>query len=167
VFVPLLTRSSANQLQCVWTVGRGTLLRIENKVLSGVAMATPPGTMTSHYFLPNSFWNGWITEQTLIKSCNVKKKVPIGLHQTKASLNWIDPPWTTRVSNIRPAGRIRPVMLFSEAPDGLKDTWSPFLEEIEEKYSVLLFWRFQIKWIYVIILEKCSYVQYFVHYMFE
>jgi len=29
-----------------------------------------------------------------------------------------------------------------------------------EKYPVLLFWRFQIKWIYVIILENISYVQY-------
>jgi len=55
---------------------------------------------------------------------------------------------------------MRPVTSFDVAPDGLKDTWSPFIQEIEEKYIVLLFWRFQIKWIQVITLEKCSYVQY-------
>jgi len=65
-----------------------------------------------------------------------------------------------QVSNTRPAGQIRPAALFDVAPDGLKDTWSPFLKEIEEKIPVLLFWRFQIKWIYVGILETFSYVQY-------
>jgi len=34
-----------------------------------------------------------------------------------------------------------------------KTWWSPL-------YPVLLFWRFQIKWICVLILEKCSCVQY-------
>jgi len=30
-----------------------------------------------------------------------------------------------------------------------------------EKYTVLLFWKFQIKWIYVVILENIFNVQYF------
>jgi len=49
---------------------------------------------------------------------------------------------------------------FYVAPDGLKDTWSPFLQEMWEKYPVLLFWRYQMKWMYVIILENISYIQY-------
>jgi len=66
-----------------------------------------------------------------------------------------------QVSNTRPAGRFRPVALFYVAPGGFKDTWSPFLKEIEEIYPVLLFWRLRSKWIYVVILEKYSYVWYF------
>jgi len=48
------------------------------------------------------------------------------------------------------------------APGSFKDTWWPFFKkEIEEKYPVLLFWKFRIKWIYVVILDIFSYVQYF------
>jgi len=50
-----------------------------------------------------------------------------------------------RCQNTRPAGRIRPTTSFDVAPDGLKNTWSPFLKEMYEIYPVLLFWRFQIK----------------------
>jgi len=66
----------------------------------------------------------------------------------------------TQVSNTRPGRRIRPAASLYVAPDGFKDTWSPFLKEIEEKYSVLLFWRFRIKLIYIVILETFSNVQY-------
>jgi len=37
----------------------------------------------------------------------------------------------------------------------------PWWLERQEKYPILLFWRFQIKWIHVIISEKCSYGRYF------
>jgi len=59
-----------------------------------------------------------------------------------------------QVSNTRPAGQMQPTMSFYAAPDGLIDIWSPL-------YCVLLFWRLQTKWICVIIIEKCSCVQYF------
>jgi len=59
--------------------------------------------------------------------------------------------YTAQVSNTRPAGQIRPAASFYVAPDGLKDMWSPFPKEIEEKCPMLLFWRFQIKWICVVI----------------
>jgi len=67
----------------------------------------------------------------------------------------------TQVSNTRPAGPNPARRVASVAPDSFKDTRSPFLKEIEEKYPMLLFLRFRIKWIYVVILETCSYVQYF------
>jgi len=57
------------------------------------------------------------------------------------------------VSNTRPADRIWPPTSFHVAPDGLKDIRSPFLQEMYETYPVLLFWRLQIKSIYVTILE--------------
>jgi len=60
----------------------------------------------------------------------------------------------SQVSNTRPAGRMRATTSFYAAPDGLKDIRSPL-------NPVLLFWRLQIKWICVRILEKCSCVQYF------
>jgi len=63
--------------------------------------------------------------------------------------------------NARPAGQIRPAASFYVAPDGLKVLWSPFLKEIGEAFPVLLFWRFQIKRIHVVILETFSFVQYF------
>jgi len=47
---------------------------------------------------------------------------------------------------------------FYVGPVGFKDTWSPFLKEIEEKYPMLLFLRFRIKLMYVVILETFSYV---------
>jgi len=39
--------------------------------------------------------------------------------------------------------------------------WSPFLSRNWRKMSELLFWRFQIKWIYIVILQTFSYLQYF------
>jgi len=67
----------------------------------------------------------------------------------------------TQVSNTRPAGRIWPATSFHVAPDGLKDRRSPFLQEMYETYPVLLFWRFQIKWLNVIILVTFFNGQYF------
>jgi len=67
----------------------------------------------------------------------------------------------TGVKHKARGGQIRPYASFYVAPDGLKDMWSPFLKEIEEQFPVLLFWRFQIQWIYVVKLETFSYVQYF------
>jgi len=60
-----------------------------------------------------------------------------------------------------PRTEISPAASFYVAPGGLNDMWSHFLQEIKEKYPVLLFWRFQLKWIHVVILEIFSYVQYF------
>jgi len=65
-----------------------------------------------------------------------------------------------QVSNTRPAGQIQPTASFYVALNGLKDMWSLFLKEIKEQCPVLLFWRFQIKWIHVVILETFSYEQY-------
>jgi len=53
-----------------------------------------------------------------------------------------------------PRAECGPPRHFIAAPDGLKDIWSPL-------YPVLLFWRFPIKWICVLILEKCSCLEYF------
>jgi len=65
------------------------------------------------------------------------------------------------VSNTRPAGRIRPTTSFYVAPDGLKDTWSPFLRWNFWKISYPIFEGFKLIGFFVIILEICSYVQYF------
>jgi len=54
----------------------------------------------------------------------------------------------SQVSNTRSGGRIRPATSSYVAPG-------------EKKNPILLFWRFQIKWGYVIILETCSHGQYF------
>jgi len=59
-----------------------------------------------------------------------------------------------------PRAECGPARSFYVAPDGLKDTWSPFLQEMAEKYPALLFWRFQIKSIYMMKLDQCSYVLY-------
>jgi len=60
-------------------------------------------------------------------------------HPRSKSCKVIRPPFKALVSNTRPAGQIRPAASFYVAPSGLKDTRSPFLKEIKEKFPVLLF----------------------------
>jgi len=97
-------------------------------------------------------WNGFLHANPTHSAKTPTRSTQIHEDIWPVSSFWVAS--TSQVSNTRPAGRMRPTTSYYAAPDGSTDTRSPL-------YPVLIFWRFQMKWIFVIILEKWSCVKYF------
>jgi len=102
-----------------------------------------------------SYWAG------VISCSGLKAEAAVRMFCSGCSLRWLPRGQCLRIRRTRPYILGTPSMLHSYfhlmwPPDGLKDTGSPFLSGIYEKYAVLLFWMLQIKLIYVIKLETFS-----------